>query len=397
MTSEERREARYQRRVQKRQARRPALSKSCGDFEDVFSYDNLYQSGHICCRGVAWKSSTQMYRFNLVMNTAATRRALLNGTYKSRGFIEFDLYDRGKMRHIRSIHISERVVQRTLCDKAVNPCLKPSFIYDNGASTQNKGITFALNRLTCHLQRHYRKHGNEGYVLLFDFSDYFAKAQHWPVRMELERRIHDERTRALANECLDNFGPIGYGLGSQISQTAALMLPNRLDHFIKEQLQIKGYARYMDDGYLIHPSKAYLQKCLASMKEICDSLGIILNTKKTKIKRLTDGFKFLQVRFKLLETGKVLRKMSYESIKKMRRKLKKFRRWNAEGRTVIIGGKEIHKEFPLSDICKAYESWRGHMRHGNSFHAIQRMDSYFKRLFGFHPSDKTKWRAALCT
>lgn len=397
MTSEERREARYQRRVQKRQARCLALSKSCGDFEDVFSYDNLYQSGHICCRGVAWKSSTQMYRFNLVTNTAATRRALLNGTYKSRGFIEFDLYDRGKMRHIRSIHISERVVQRTLCDKAVNPCLKPSFIYDNGASTQNKGITFALNRLTCHLQRHYRKHGNEGYVLLFDFSDYFAKAQHWPVRMELERRIHDERTRALANECLDNFGPIGYGLGSQISQTAALMLPNRLDHFIKEQLQIKGYARYMDDGYLIHPSKAYLQKCLARMKEICDSLGIILNTKKTKIKRLTDGFKFLQVRFKLLETGKVLRKMSYESIKKMQRKLKKFRRWNAEGRTVIIGGKEIHKEFPLSDICKAYESWRGHMRHGNSFHAIQRMDSYFKRLFGFHPSDKTKWRAALCT
>lgn len=397
MTSEERREARYQRRVQKRQARRLALSKSCGDFEDVFSYDNLYQSGHICCRGVAWKSSTQMYRFNLVTNTAATRRALLNGTYKSRGFIEFDLYDRGKMRHIRSIHISERVVQRTLCDKAVNPCLKPSFIYDNGASTQNKGITFALNRLTCHLQRHYRKHGNEGYVLLFDFSDYFAKAQHWPVRMELRRRIHDERTRALANECLDNFGPIGYGLGSQISQTAALMLPNRLDHFIKEQLQIKGYARYMDDGYLIHPSKAYLQKCLARMKEICDSLGIILNTKKTKIKRLTDGFKFLQVRFKLLETGKVLRKMSYESIKKMRRKLKKFRRWNVEGRTVIIGGKEIHKEFPLSDICKAYESWRGHMRHGNSFYAIQRMDSYFKRLFGFHPSDKTKWRAALCT
>lgn len=164
MTSEERHEARYQRRVKKRQERRLALSKSCGDFEDVFSYENLYQSGHICCRGVSWKSSTQTYRFNLVTNTAATRRALLDGTYKSRGFIEFDLYDRGKMRHIRSIHISERVVQRTLCDKVINPTLKPSFIYDNGASTENKGIDFALNRLSCHLQRHYRKYGREGYV-----------------------------------------------------------------------------------------------------------------------------------------------------------------------------------------------------------------------------------------
>lgn len=48
------------------------------------------------------------------------------------------------MRHIRSIHISERVVQRTLCDKVINPTLKPSFIYDNGASTENKGIDFAF-------------------------------------------------------------------------------------------------------------------------------------------------------------------------------------------------------------------------------------------------------------
>lgn len=305
-----------------------------------------------------------MYRFNLVTNTAATRRALLDGTYKSRGFIEFDLWDRGKMRHIRSIHISERVVQRTLCDKVVNPTLKPSFIYDNGASTENKGIDFALNRLTCHLQRHYRKHGQDGYVLLFDFSNYFANAQHWPVSRELAKRIHDVRIRALANECLDNFGPVGYGLGSQISQTAALMLPNKLDHFIKEKLGIKGYARYMDDGYLIHTSKEYLQKCLVQMQEVCASLGIILNTKKTKIKR---------------------------------RKLKKFKLWNEVGRVVKIGGKFIRKVFPLSDICGAYESWRGHMKRGNSFHAVQRMDLYFKKLFGFHPNNKTEWRKALCT
>lgn len=397
MTSEERHEARYQRRVKRRQERRLELSRSCGDFEDVFSFDNLYRSGHICCRGVAWKSSTQMYRFNLVTNTAATRQALLDGTYKSRGFIEFDLYDRGKMRHIRSIHISERVVQRTLCDKAINPILKPSFIYDNGASTQNKGIDFALNRLTCHLQRHYRRHGSEGYVLLFDFSNYFANAQHWPVSRELAKRVHDVRIRALANECLDNFGPIGYGLGSQISQTAALMLPNKLDHFIKEKLGIKGYARYMDDGYLIHRSKAYLKSCIAKIKEVCESLGITLNLKKTKIKKLTDGFKFLQVRFKLTETGKVLRKMSYESIKKMRRKLAKFKRWNEEGREVVIGGKRIRKIFSLSDICKAFGSWLGHMKRGKNFHAIQRMKSYFKTLFGFHPDNKVKWRAAICT
>lgn len=397
MTSEERHEARYQRRVQRRNEKRLAISKACGDFEEVFSYKNLYEAGHICCRGVTWKSSTQAYRFNIVTNTAETRRALLNGTYKSRGFIEFDLYDRGKMRHIRSIHISERVVQRTLCDKVVNPTLKPAFIYDNGASTQGKGIDFALNRLECHLHQHYRKYRNEGYILLYDFSNYFASAQHWPVKQELERRIHDPRTRALANMCLDNFGAIGYGLGSQISQTAALMLPNRLDHFIKEKLRIKGYARYMDDGYLIHISKDYLKHCLERMKEVCRMLGITLNLKKTKIVPIKQGFRFLQVKYLLTATGKVVRKMSFESIKKMRRKLKKFKLWNTAGRVVKIGKKFIRKIFSLADICKAYISWCGHMKRGKSFHVIQRMHKYFKNLFGFHPNDNKKWRIALCT
>lgn len=397
MTSEERHEARYQRRAAKRKEKRLARSKACGNFEDVFSYENLYASDHTCCKGVGWKSSTQSYRFNLVTNTAITRNALLDGTYKSRGFIEFDLYDRGKMRHIRSIHISERVVQRTLCDKAVNPILKPSLIYDNGASTENKGIDFALNRLNCHLQRHWRKYGLEGYVLLFDFSNYFANAQHWPVKLELEKRMHDPRIQALANECLDNFGEIGYGLGSQISQTAALALPNRLDHVIKEELAIKGYARYMDDGYLIHHSKEHLKHCLVRMKEVCASLGIIINTKKTKILPLRLGFRFLQVRFKLTETGKVLRKMSFESIKKMRRKLKKFKAWVTNGRLVKLQNKTLIRKFTLGDVCRAYESFRGHMLRGNSFHVIQRMDLYFEKLYGFHPNNKNKWREALCT
>lgn len=398
MTSEERREIRYRRRKAKRDEKRLAVGRACGDFNEVFSYDNLYRSGHICCRTVGWKSSTQMYRFNLVTNTESTRRALLDGTYKSRGFVEFDLFDRGKMRHIRSIHISERVVQRTLCDKAINPILKPSFIYDNSASTKYKGIDFALNRLTCHLQRHYRKHGTEGYALIFDFSNYFANAQHEPVQRELARRIHDERIRSLANECLENFGTIGYGLGSQISQTAALMLPNSLDHLIKEELGIKGYARYMDDGYLLHGNKEYLKWCLLRIEEKCAELGITLNRRKTKIVPIKNGFRFLQIKFTLTAPGKVVRKMSRESILKMKRKLKKFKRWNDEGRVVRIGGKNIRKEFPLSDICKAYESWRGHIRRGASYLVIQRMNAHFKKLYGFYPSsDNKKWRLALCS
>jgi hypothetical protein len=297
MTSEERSEQRYQRRKRKRDEKRMARSRACGDFDEVFSYNNLYASGHICARGVAWKCSTQQYRLNLVANTAIARRQLIDGTYKSKGFVEFSLYDRGKLRKIKAVHISERVIQRTLCDKIIVPIFTPAFIYDNGASMEGKGVDFAMNRLNCHLQRHWRKHGMKGGILTFDFKDFFGSANHEPVRREMERRIHDDRIRELANQFIEDFGPVGYGLGSQISQVSALMLPNKLDHFIKETLKIKGYARYMDDGYLIHEDIEYLKYCLERMDEICRELGLTLNRKKTQINPIQKGAVFLKTKF----------------------------------------------------------------------------------------------------
>ena len=52
MTSEERHEARYQRRKAKREARILARSKELGDFNEVFSFRHLYLSGKKCCKNV---------------------------------------------------------------------------------------------------------------------------------------------------------------------------------------------------------------------------------------------------------------------------------------------------------------------------------------------------------
>ena len=160
------------------------------------------------------------------------------------------------------------------------------------------------------------------------------------------------------------------------------MLPNLLDHVIKQELGIEGYGRYMDDGYLIHESVAYLERCLERIKEVCAYLGITLNLRKTKIKPLRQGIVFLKTKFILTETGRVLRKMSRAAMRAMKRKLFKFRKWVEEER------------FTLEDVRTAYDSFRGHMRRGDSYKAVQRMDLYFKRLFGFHPNDKTKWRTS---
>ena len=51
-------------------------------------------------------------------------------------------------------------------------------------------------------------------------------------------------------------------IGSMTSQVLAIFYLNDLDHFIKEELKIKGYIRYQDDFLLFSESREYLEYCL---------------------------------------------------------------------------------------------------------------------------------------
>lgn len=369
MNSKERHEARYQRRRQKRLQRRQLYTERYGDFETVFTFDNLYYAYTKCCCGVGWKASTQRYRANALLNINKTLNLLLTNRYKCRGFNEFDIVERGKPRHIKSVHISDRVVQRCLCDFSLVPMFSKSFIYDNGACMKRKGIDFGVRRLVCHLQRHYRKHGTGRYALVFDFSRYFDNILHDPLKHIVNKTFDDSRIARLVNQLIDDFGDIGLGLGSQISQVSALMYPNRLDHYIKEILRVKSYVRYMDDGVLIHESKEHLQLCLKEIRRICAELGIKLNTKKTQIIKLSRGITFLKRKFILTDTGKVIIKPARQGITKMRRKLRTFKRWLDEGKMT------------LDAIATSYISWCGHLKHCNAYWARQRADALFEKLF----------------
>ena len=369
MTSEERKEARFQRRKAARVEKKAACCGQSDSFDWVFSYEHLYHSYKMCRRNVGWKASVQKYITNAPINVYQTWQRLQAGKYRTSGFFEFDLMERGKKRHIRSVTIGERIVQRCLCDYALVPVLGRTYIYDNGASMANKGYSFAVDRLCQHLRQHYRKHGTEGYVLLFDFSKFFDRVSHRVVKAVLHKEFSDERIIKLTEHFIDAFGDVGLGLGSQISQVLALASANRLDHYIQEQCRIGSYGRYMDDGYLIHPSKEYLQKCLEGIRRICEELEITLNEKKTQIVKLSHGFTFLKVRFFLLPGGRIVRKIYHCSVTRMRRKLKSYQRFVAAGKMT------------MDDVYQSWQSWKAYASNFNAWHTIQSMAALYNKLF----------------
>lgn len=369
MNSTERHEARYQRRKAARRAKKTAMLEEFGVFSSVFTFERLYASYRASIKGVGWKASTQRYKASSLAHVTKTQEELLNGKYRSRGFYEFDIVERGKPRHIRSVHISERVVQRCLCDYCLVPVLSKSFIYDNGASLRGKGYDFAVRRVTRFLADHYRRYGNEGYALIFDFSKYFDTAQHAPVFEQFRRSGIDGNLARLSEYFISNFGDVGLGLGSQVSQIAALALPNKIDHYIKDVLQMKHYARYMDDGCIIDRSKKRLENCLRHLRRLCAAHGIRLNEKKTQIIKLTRGFSFVKVRFRYGRNGKVIRKATYQGIRHMTDKLKIFRRWVDRGRMTA------------ADAAASVTSWLGHMKKFHSYFAVQKVLRLYGQLF----------------
>lgn len=383
MTSEERRKARYERRKVKRDAKRKKVLEEYGDYYRVINRNALSRAALQAEKGVRYKASVQRFMLRRMTNVAAINRNLTYQRDVRKGFICFVLVERGKLRKIMSVHFSERVIQKSLNQNALVPVLTRSLIYDNGASQRGKGNGFAMKRLVAHLRWHYRRYGTEGYILLVDFSDYFGSIDHEVAKQIIADAFDDPGIVWLTNLFIDAYYEFnvkfknmpeeeahkGLGLGSEINQTIAITYPNRMDHYIKEILRIKCNERYMDDFYLVHPSKEYLIYCLEKIEEICASLKINVNKKKTGIVKLSHGFTFLKTKIYLTETGKIIRKPCHEAIVRERRKLKKQKKMLDAG---II---------TFADIRCSYSSWRGSMEHRNARKTVHSMDKLFDSLF----------------
>jgi hypothetical protein len=208
MTSNERHEARYQRRKAERETKKQQKLSQYDNFGRVIDIDNLYQALRESVRGVSWKESVQRYEANAMRNIIETRHKLLEGENVQNGFVEFTLRERGKIRHIRSVHISERVVQKCLCNQVLVSILSNSLIYDNGASIKGKGVHFAIKRFIAHLSRFYREnnYSNKGYALLIDFSKFFDNIDHNVLFELLRKKIKDERIIDLTMKFVKVFG-----------------------------------------------------------------------------------------------------------------------------------------------------------------------------------------------
>ena len=325
------------------------------------TFDNLYISGGKCSKNVKWKKSTAHYLLNQLEETYKLFIDLKNGTYKERPHKEFKVYE-PKERDVLSIAFRDRVYQRTLNDLVIYPKMTKSFIYDNGANQLNKGTDFARDRLKEHLHRYFREnHTNKGFIIHLDIKKYYPTMSHQVAEDLLKKKL-PKNVFLLVKDMLKMYkGDVGYCAGSQLIQILGISVLDNLDHYIKEQLKVKHYVRYMDDLVLIvKDNPQYYMDCVSKKLE---KLHFKLNETKSKYTTIYKGVDFLGFNFSMNETGKVYKCILKSNLKRRRTKLRK----QGEKQTI-------------DELKSSYTTWRNYAITSTSKKGIYACDKIYNDL-----------------
>jgi RNA-directed DNA polymerase len=115
--------------------------------------------------------------------------------------------------------------------------------------------------------------------------------------------------------------PVGCGLpiGNLTSQIFANFYMDKFDHFIKDELGLEYYGRYVDDFIIVHEDKSYLKDLISTLGNFLDKkLHLTLHPKKIYLQHCSKGVPFLGTMIKpgRIYIGKRTKSNFYQAIQK---------------------------------------------------------------------------------
>ncbi len=246
----------------------------------------------------------ELFDFLLNKNTKLINiyNKLYNRNYKFNKYHIF-LIKEPKYRLVMSENIEDKVVNHFIAEFYLRKYIDNSLIYSNVATRIGKGSKVALDLFKKYLEK-------DSFILKVDISKYFYNIDHAILLDLLSKKIKDKYVINIIKEVLNttsedyinklikkekskeinkiyktnltlkeknkkineinkipyyNTGK-GISIGNMTSQILAVYFLNEVDHFIKENLNIKKYIRYMDDLIIIDTNYKNLEKIEIKIK-----------------------------------------------------------------------------------------------------------------------------------
>ncbi len=232
-------------------------------------------------------------------------------------------------REIFAADFSDRVVHHLIYNY-IMPIFDTTFINDSYSCRIGKGTHYGINRINKFIRSCSQNYKQDCYVLKLDISGYFMamnktilfkqikntlQAKKHKINFDLslilsliETTIFNEPTHNCivkgnkkdwnnlpTNKSLfHSESNCGLPIGNLTSQLFGNVYLNQFDHFIKRDLGIKFYGRYVDDFVLIHENKEYLKSLIPILSAyLLSTLKLTLHPDKIHLQHYTKGVKYL--------------------------------------------------------------------------------------------------------
>ena len=278
------------------------------EFNKKLSYEKLMKAHYESSKGKSIKP--EIIKFNLKKEEYINwlYEELKNGRYKHGGYKLFYITI-PKERKIEASRYIDRIVHRWYVDSFMQEYFIKQFISNSYACIKNKGMHKAAKDVQEGM-RHCKNKWNEYYIIKMDVAKYFQNINKDILYNILKRKIQDEKIQWLTKEILYSTpGKTGIPIGNYTSQVFANIYLNELDQYVKHELKIKQYYRYMDDAICIVRTKKEAKEKLELIREFLNTnLELELN-KKTQIFKNKQGvnfcgYKINEYRMKIRDRGK---------------------------------------------------------------------------------------------
>ena len=321
-------------------------------WQEIATFSTLARAFQRVREGKRFDSDTMYFYAALEDNLFALEAELKNQTWHPKPFREF-IITSPKLRRIQAPEFADRVAHQAVMLYA-SPIFERRFIADSFANRVGFGTHAASHRLR-HFMRAASAKWEKPYVIKADISAYFPNISHARLMERLRRIFADPGVLWFFDTLIHGSGYVERGLpiGSLTSQWLANLYLDSLDHYVKEDLSVKYYVRYMDDFIIVGPDKAWSRETLAKIDDFVQGLELRLNP-KTGIRPISQGVDFVGYRHWTSHT--LPRKRTVTRAKKQFKSLQ--RRYNA---------KKIDYDYVRARVV----SFTGYMKHCNGKTTLQ--------------------------
>lgn len=237
--------------------------------------------------------------------------------------------DKPVKREVFAADFRDRIIHHLIYNY-VSPLFEKSFINDTYSCRKGKGIHYGVKRADGFVRKCSLNYTRDCYILKLDIQGYFMSMNkqilYQKVRDELVKKaalcnfdvplvaylmeqtifcdptiacrrrgkkkdwINIPRSKSLFHTNRD----CGLPIGNLTSQLFGNVYMNAFDNYVKHDLKMKYYGRYVDDMIFVHEDKEFLKTVLSKVKEfLWEDARLIVHPHKIYLQHYTKGVGFI--------------------------------------------------------------------------------------------------------